>query len=185
MPRTQIGKRIRAVRQAQGYTLKQLAGLAGVSPSFLSMLENGKTDVTAGRLHAIAAAFGLRSSDLMPDASSNALIQTVRSGERPALGGFATGVHAHMLARDLHRRIQPVLLTLEAGCVHSNLVGHAGEEFVFMFRGRILLVVDMDHEATLEPGDAAYYPSALSHSYRNIGDGIAELMTMSTPPKIV
>ena len=38
-----LGRRIRALRLAKGYTLKQVAALAGLSPSFVSMLENGKT----------------------------------------------------------------------------------------------------------------------------------------------
>ncbi len=90
-----------------------------------------------------------------------------------------------MLARDLFRRIQPVLLVLEPGCEHVNHVGHAGEEFVYVLSGTIALVVDRDAETRLGPGDAATYPSALSHAYRNVGEGPAEILTISTPPKPV
>ena len=87
-----------------------------------------------------------------------------------------------MLVRDLHRRIQPVLLTLARGAVHVNPTGHAGEEFILVLRGTIALVVD-DQRCELAEGDSAYYPSALSHAYENLGPGEAELFTISAPPK--
>jgi len=180
-----VGEKIRALRQAKGYTLAQLATLAGVSPSFLSMLETGKTNVGVPRLQAIAAAFGLSAADLLPGTDAQALIHTVRRGEAPALKGFASGVGACMLTRDLYRRIQPVLMTLEPGARHANAEGHPGEEFLYILRGRVQLLLDGDEAVTLEPGDSAYYPSALPHAYANVGKEVAELLTMSTPPKPV
>ncbi len=181
----QLGQRIRALRTARGYTLAQLAALAGVSPSFLSMLETGKTSVAAPRLQAIAAAFHLSAADLLPDSGAQALIQTVRGDDALQLEGFVPGVRARMLARDLFRRIQPVLLELEPGASHVNEVGHAGEEFVYILRGTVELVVDRTQVATLRPGDGAHYPSALPHAYRNVGSVGAEILTVSTPPKPV
>lgn len=182
---TRLGERIRSLRLARGYTLKQLATLSGLSPSFVSMLETGKTGVAASRLQAIAEAFGLSAADLLPETGSQALIQTVRADRRPRVPGLVTGVSAEMLVRDLHRRIQPVLLTLAVGAVHLNAVGHAGEEFVLVLRGEIRLIVDDDQRADLAPGDTAYYPSALSHAYENIGEEEAELFTISAPPKML
>lgn len=178
-----LGERVRSLRLAHGYTLKQLAALSGVSPSFVSMLETGKTGVAASRLQAIAAVFGLSAADLLPETGSQALIQTVKSNRRPRVPGLVAGVSAEMLVRDLHRRIQPVLLTLAVGAVHLNAVGHAGEEFVLVLRGEIRLVVDDDQSVDLEAGDSAYYPSTLSHAYANIGEVEAELFTISAPPK--
>ena len=182
---SRLGERIRSLRLAQGYTLKQLATLSGLSPSFVSMLETGKTGIAASRLQAIAEAFGLSAADLLPETGSQALIQTVRAGRRPRVPGLVAGVSAEMLVRDLHRRIQPVLLTLAVGAVHVNAVGHAGEEFILVLRGEIRLVVDDDQIVDLALGDAAYYPSSLSHAYQNIGDVEAELFTISAPPKLL
>lgn len=179
-----LGRRIRALHLAKGYTLKQVAALAGLSPSFVSMLENGKTGIAASRLQALAEALGLSAAELLPEAGSEGLIQTVRADRRPQVPGLAGGVRAEMLVRDLHRRIQPVLLTLAPGAVHVNPTGHPGEEFILVLRGRIVLVVDAER-CELGEGDAAYYPSALSHAYENVGEGEAELFTISAPPKAI
>lgn len=182
---SRLGERIRSLRLARGYTLKQLATLAGLSPSFVSMLETGKTGVAASRLQAIAEAFGLSAADLLPETNSQSLIQTVKADRRPRVPGLAGGVSAEMLVRDLHRRIQPVLLTLAVGAVHLNAVGHAGEEFLMVLRGAVRLVVDEDQSVDLGPGDSAYYPSALSHAYENVGEVEAEVFTISAPPRLI
>jgi len=54
-----------------------------------------------------------------------------------------------------------------------------------VLRGEIRLVVDDDQIVDLALGDAAYYPSSLSHAYQNIGDVEAELFTISAPPKLL
>lgn len=180
-----LGERIRSLRLARGYTLKQLATLTGLSASFVSMLETGKTGVAASRLQVIADAFGLSAADLLPETGSQALIQTVRAERRPLVPGLGDGVSAQMLVRDLHRRIQPVLLTVARGATHSNTIGHPGEEFVLVLKGSIRLVVDDDQSTVLNAGDSAYYPSALSHAYENVGADDAELFTISSPPKLI
>ncbi len=180
-----LGERIRSLRQAKGYTLKQLSTLTGLSASFVSMLENGKTGVAAARLQRVAEAFGLSAADLLPAAGTGALIQTVRLDRRPNVRGLGEGVAAEMLVRDLDRRLQPVIITLAVGARHLNAIGHAGEEFVLVLSGSIELVVDGDESVVLEVGDSAYYPSALSHAYENVGSSEARLLTISTPPKMV
>lgn len=51
-----IGDRLRYVRTQRGFTLEKLAGLAGVSKSFLSEIEHDRTGVTADKLIQIASA---------------------------------------------------------------------------------------------------------------------------------
>ena len=178
-----LGERIRSLRLAKGYTLKQLSTLTGLSASFVSMLENGKTGVAAARLQRVAEAFGLSAADLLPAAGSGALIQTVRVDRRPLVRGLGEGVAAEMLVRDLDRRLQPVIISLAVGARHLNATGHAGEEFVLVLKGSIELLVDGDQSVVLAVGDSAYYPSALSHAYENVGTDEA-LMASQSPQAV-
>ena len=100
------------------------------------------------------------------------------------MAGLGPGVAASLLTRDLHRRIQPVLMTLAPGARHANEVGHAGEEVVYLLAGTLVLRVDA-MEVALAAGDTAYYPSALAHAYFNPGPLEAVLLTIGTPPKPV
>ncbi|MEM7736465.1 MAG: XRE family transcriptional regulator [Deinococcota bacterium] len=188
MSQPQLGQRIRAMRSSKGYTIAQLATLAGVSKSFISMLENGHTNISANKLDRIAELFGLRASDLLPAVDTTSLIHVVKDGQGPAIRGFDhvdSDVRAHLLTKDLHRRIQPVLMQLAPGSSHNNPVGHPGEEFIYVLAGQIQLTLNLEQTVTLDVGDAAHYPSSLSHRYDNTGDGEAVLITISTPPKII
>ena len=185
MSQPQLGQRIRALRAAKGYTIAQVATLSNLSKSFISMLENGHTNISATRLESLASLFGLRASDLLPDASTASLVHVVRAGQGPAIKGFGGDTKAQLLTKDLHRRIQPVLLRLAPGAAHENTVGHAGEEFIYILGGIVALEVDTDPAVVLERGDSAYYPSSLSHRYTNPAEDEAVLLTISTPPRLI
>jgi transcriptional regulator with XRE-family HTH domain len=181
MSQPELGMRLRAVRRAHGLTLAQVASLSGLSKSFVSMLENGRTNVSATRLQRLAAVFGLKTTDFLPDEASRALVQVVRTGEGARLHGFADGIEARVLGGDRPRRLQPVRLTLPPGAAQRNPTGHAGEEFLFVLAGRVLVAVDGGPPVALEAGDSAYYPSALAHDYVNEDDAEAVLLTISAP----
>ncbi len=181
MSQPELGLRLHAVRRAHGLTLAQVASLSGLSKSFVSMLENGHTNVSATRLQRLAAVFGLKITDFLPDEASRALVQVVRADEGARLPGFADGIEARVLGGERPRRLQPVRLTLAPGTAQRNPTGHAGEEFLYVLRGRILLSVDGGTPVELAAGDSAYYPSALAHDYVNEDDVDAILLTISAP----
>jgi AcrR family transcriptional regulator len=73
-----VGAAIRAARAAQGLSMRDLARRIEVSPATVSAIENGRTQVTVGRLHTIAAALSVTAAELLdgfeppPAATSNA-----------------------------------------------------------------------------------------------------------------
>lgn len=59
------GNPIRVWREHRGLSQTELAGMVGISPSYLSQLESGKRDGTAEVLAAIATALNLTLDDLV------------------------------------------------------------------------------------------------------------------------
>lgn len=59
---------LRTIRLAQGRTLRDVARLAGISPSELSEVERGRRDPSARTLRAICAALGLKAAVKQLDA---------------------------------------------------------------------------------------------------------------------
>jgi transcriptional regulator with XRE-family HTH domain/quercetin dioxygenase-like cupin family protein len=59
-----IGGRLRARREQVGLSLRQSARDLGISPSFLSQIENGKTQPSVGTLYAICNALNLSIDEL-------------------------------------------------------------------------------------------------------------------------
>lgn len=62
----QIGPRLRAIRQAHGLTLEELAAASGMSASTLSRLESGKRQASLELLLPLTRRLGLRLDDLIP-----------------------------------------------------------------------------------------------------------------------
>lgn len=63
----EIRKRIRAVRQAKGFTTVEIARQAGISRPYYSQLEGGKRRLSVPHLEKIAAALGVSVSKLYQD----------------------------------------------------------------------------------------------------------------------
>src|SRR3954464_512827 len=60
----ELGDRLRAIRQLRRKTLKEVASAAGISESFLSQLERGRTNATIATLQRLSTALGIEVSDL-------------------------------------------------------------------------------------------------------------------------
>jgi predicted transcriptional regulator/transcriptional regulator with XRE-family HTH domain len=60
-----VGRRVRQLRKARGWTLQDLGERIDRAPSALSMLENGRREPKLSQLQALAAAFGVRLGDLL------------------------------------------------------------------------------------------------------------------------
>jgi len=67
-----LGRRVRARRARLGYTLKELAGRAGLSSRFLIQVETGKANISVRKLSGLAGALGLTPAALLapPEAES-------------------------------------------------------------------------------------------------------------------
>ena len=61
----EVGRRIRNLRARAGSTLEQVAGAAGIDPSFLWRIEQGRMGLGLGSAVALAHALGVRIEDLV------------------------------------------------------------------------------------------------------------------------
>lgn len=59
VPLGQLGKLVRSARKAQGLRLVEAAGLCGVSPRFLSELENGRDTCTVRLVMQVCSTLGI------------------------------------------------------------------------------------------------------------------------------
>ena len=64
---TEVGQRIRTLRQKKGMLQEELARKAGLSPSALSNFEQGRRRTSLDWLRKISKALGVPMSDLIPE----------------------------------------------------------------------------------------------------------------------
>ncbi|HXF98041.1 MAG TPA: XRE family transcriptional regulator [Gaiellaceae bacterium] len=179
---SQLGPRLRRLRQSRNLSLGDVSEGTGISASFLSMVENGQSDITISRLMRLVRWFGISVADLVqePDTSP---VQVVRAGERRSVRLVDEGISIQMLTHDGRHRMMPVINVYERGGGMTDPARHEGEEFVHVLAGRLELVVE-DERVVLETGDSAYYRADVPHSFRNVGRGQARFLGVTTPPNL-
>jgi quercetin dioxygenase-like cupin family protein/DNA-binding XRE family transcriptional regulator len=175
----QLGKRLRALRRTGGFALAQVAEATGISTSFISHIENGKSDITIGRLIRLADFYGIDINDLLPG-RSHTEPEVIRKGEHTHLPSPGEHLEIFLLGPDQRRSMLPILTHYEPGGRTTDTFSAEGENFLYVLEGSVRVTWDDGHEIVLEAGDSAYYEADLPHRYANAGDGPARLISCAT-----
>lgn len=62
-----LGRRLKALRLNRGLSLKEVGAETGVSPSFISMVETGRNDLSVGRLLVLADCYGVGLDEIVAE----------------------------------------------------------------------------------------------------------------------
>jgi transcriptional regulator with XRE-family HTH domain len=177
-----LGRTLRDLRKRRGLRLADLAEESGLSASFLSQVEGGRSDISVGRLMRIAQALHVRMTDLveLPPPPERPL---VRAGERVVLPSPTEGLTIELLAAPVTEGHIYALATLDEGVVAEatryRIPGM--EQFIHMLEGRAELEFTTGAPAIVEAGDSISY---LSDDYRrmtNLHAGPTSLIWVSFP----
>jgi transcriptional regulator with XRE-family HTH domain len=185
---THHGAKIRRLRKLEGKSLRALADELGISPSALSMIENGRSGVSLQRLQLIADHFGVPIVELLAEHAER---QTDERGIRiiRQLAASAPsvqrgkGVTYQVPAVGARRAMQPAMVTFAPGAGYlGDPIGHEGEEAVFVMLGQVELHRGAK-KVVLSQGDAALFSSGEPHAFRNASEeGTAVILIIATPP---
>jgi transcriptional regulator with XRE-family HTH domain len=183
-----VGERVRRLRQAAGKSLRAQARELGVSPSSLSMLENGRGGTSLARLQLVARHFGLPVTDLLAEAEGAA----PGPAEAPEVIRTATmapglrrghGTLYHLLGHAHGHALQPYVLAFEpGGGYEGDPISHAGEEFAYVVFGEVELLSGA-HTVRLAAGDAVRFATEPAHAFRNASRTASAIVVgAATPP---
>ena len=177
-----IGARLRALRQQQSLTLKEVAAVTGLSMGHLSQLERDLVSPSVKTLHDISRALGVNISWFFEaDPASKRLDHyVVRAGARQHIS-FAGGVDDYRLDSAAVRDIGLLYSTFEPGASSGEAdYTHEGEEAGLVLAGALELWVDGE-AALLGAGDSFSFPSTRPHRYRNPGSEPAVVIWAMSP----
>jgi transcriptional regulator with XRE-family HTH domain len=179
--RVDIGERLRAIRLLRRRTLKEIAHAAGVSESFLSQLERGRSSASVASLQRLAGALGIEVSDLF---ATDGLPRprVLRKGARQTVVWGHLGRKALLTPKPFH--------SLEVVAVEFDPGGSTGdepythgdsEELLVIVAGRVHVQLGTE-VYELEAGDSVHYRSSTPHRVSNPGDEPAEVLFVISPP---
>jgi len=176
-----LGGRVRAFREMRGLSLRSLGGRAGVSPSLLSQLENGRVNTSIGSLRRIAQALGIALTDLFDDQASVPR-HLLRKADRPELP-MEPGTRKYAITRPPLHHLEVYVAEFDPGCSTGDdaYVHGDSQEILLVQTGRVVLWLNSE-ACELSAGDSIEYRSSVPHRVTNPGDVMAEVLWITSPP---
>jgi transcriptional regulator with XRE-family HTH domain len=174
----------RALRQARGWSLDELAGRSGVSKGMLVQIEAARTNPSIGTLARVADAFGVSVSRLLEPAQDRT-VHLSEPEDAPVLWRGGRGGTARLL-RGLN---EPNFVELWDWRLAPH-EGHISDdhqpgtrEVLHILAGTIIVTIG-DEEFELNPGQTIDYLADRDHSYRNDSEAPARfIMLVAMPPR--
>jgi transcriptional regulator with XRE-family HTH domain len=177
-----LGERLRAARQMQKLSQRELAKRAGVSNAIISLIEQNRTSPSVGLLKKVLAGMPMSLGDFFAGELTPRRQVFFASRELTEIAGRG-GLSYRQVGRDLSGRALQILHERYAPGADTGetLLRHDAEEGAVVIRGRLEVTVG-DQRRVLEAGEAYYFDSRLPHRFRNIGEEECEVVSACTPP---
>ena len=176
-----VGERLRTLRRLRRATLRTVAERSGLSESFLSQVERGRSSASIESLRRMADALGVSMADLFePDRLPGPRV--LRRDERPALSFGVLGKKLLLTPRPLHH-LEVFAGELEVdGSTGAEPYAHGDSEELFVVLSGTVQLELGGELFELEPGDSIDYRSSTPHRVSNTGQDLAEVMWIISPP---
>jgi transcriptional regulator with XRE-family HTH domain len=179
VPMEVLGARLRRARVDRGWTLADLAEQSGLSTSFLSLVENGSSDISMGRLARLLDPLALSLADLTdvaPTRPEGPVAREVRrTGDHPVLA-TPSGVHTVVLGRSASHGALRVLITLDPGAevdISDFVARRSGETFMLVLSGQLVVSFRDGNAESIATGDTLTFRSSTVRSSCNAGEAPA------------
>jgi transcriptional regulator with XRE-family HTH domain len=176
-----VGERLRAIRLLRRLTLREVADAAGVSESFVSQLERGRSSASVATLQRLAAAVGIEISDLFADESRSGP-RVLRRQERQMLEWGHLGRKALLTPKPFHS-LEVVAAAFDpGGSTGDEPYTHGdSEELLLVLAGRVQVQLGSEL-LDLSKGDSVNYRSSTPHRVSNPAAEPAEVLFVISPP---
>jgi len=176
-----VGERLRALRRSRRATLRTVAERSGLSESFLSQVERGRSSASIESLRRVADALGVSMADLFEPGGLPGP-RVLRRDERPALSFGVLGKKLLLTPRPLHH-LEVFAGELEVGgSTGTEPYAHGDSEELFVVLSGTVQLELGGELFELERGDSIDYRSSTPHRISNTGQDLAEVMWIISPP---
>ena len=180
--KTTLGSIIRDIRKRNGWTLKEMSQHSGIPLSTISKVEHDRLTLTYDKLLQLGQRLNIPMSDLFAEPESRDIAASTVTGRR-AKGSLDTAMRVETpnydyfyLCTELRKKTMvPIFTKVRARTLEEfgDLVRHAGEEFVFVLEGTVVVHTEFYDPVELKPWECFYLDSLMGHAYL-VGEGCEE-----------
>ncbi len=176
------GTRLKLVRERTKLSQRELARRSGLTNSTISQIEQNRVSPSVSSLKKLLEGIPMSLAEFFSfDEPPREERFVFRANEQPDLG--SGGLRMLLVGASVEGRQMRMLRELYAPGDDSGeepIVHTEGEECGLVTRGTIELRVD-GQVSVLTSGDGYYFPTTLPHSFKNIGQDEAEIISANTP----
>ena len=173
-----VGEVLRRLRIKSNRTLREVAEATGLSISFISAVERGESGASVASLRLLAKLYGVSVRHIF-GADLREASPLVRRQDRPVMR-WDNGIRFEELATG-PTIMDPSLLHVPPHTGSEGFYSHAGEEFIYVLRGRLHVELKDQGAYELSPGDTLYFPSSTPHRWWAEEEAV-EAVYVNTPP---
>jgi transcriptional regulator with XRE-family HTH domain len=182
-----LGRKIRALREEAGLSLQQLSERASVSPTAIHKIEKNEMVSTIRVMMKIASALGRPVGYFLGEETGNLNFEnevefTPASKRRLVTSRMGSTLVEHLAFRIPEGRIYSAIFTHPPGkSCRETRASHHGEEFVLILEGRMRWLI-AEKEFLLGPGDSIHFISRVPHWWEVVGDEPSKSLWVMVPP---
>ena len=161
-------------------SLRSLAGMVSLTPSFLSQVERGLAEPSITSLRKVAEALDVPIFYFLLDTQEFSPV--VRRGDRRVLNFPQSHLTYELLSPDLNRNLEVFMARLEPGATTcEEPLSHRGEECTVVLEGEMEIRVGTE-VYRLNEGDSIYYFGTIPHKITSVGEKDLVFVSAITPP---
>lgn len=165
----EIAPRLRALRDAVGMSVEEMAAATGMSVDEVGRFESGEHEIPVSYLFKAAQAGGVDTTELISGGQAHLRsYSVVRQGEGLSVDRRKTYDYKSLAYRFSGRRMEPFLVTVPPKTAEElDFNSHSGQEFVYVVGGRLEITLG-ENPVVLSPGDSLYFDSQTRHALRGL-----------------
>lgn len=182
MQELNLGKKIQNLRMERGLSVRKVAGMANITPSMLSQIENGLVNPSINTLRSIAQVLDTPLYSLFKEEQTADVV--VHPENRLVMGlTNEPDVHYELLTPDTKGSIEFCMMVIAPHCSsYRDAKSHDGEEVAYVCAGEHV-ELDLDGTPfTLKVGDSVRIPANVPHVWHNHADVTVRVIFAVTPP---
>jgi electron transfer flavoprotein alpha subunit len=170
-----IGEKIKALREAQGWSAEQLAEATGQTPEFVAGVETGDISPPVAFILRLSNAYGVDpgtflhedEKTLIRDQRTQAYVNRTRNYSYQTLTSGAE-----------HDHLRAFMVTIEPHHDHKPVAyKHEGEEFIFVMEGELQFTLGSSVH-TLKKGESIHFHSSTPHKLKSLSAEITRCLVI-------
>lgn len=173
-----IGQKIRNLRTLYGLTQEELASRCDLTKGFISQLENNNNEPSISTLQDILKALGTNLKEFFQDDEDD---QIVFTKDDYMMVDNQDHIITWLVPNSQKNEMEPIMVTLKSNTELQKDMPHEGQEFGYVLKGKIVVVVGK-RICKVKAGETFYYDTDKIHYIKNVSNEEAKFIWISCPP---